>query len=224
MRSGRPKAVVSWSSGKDSAFALWEIALGAEFEVVGLLTTITKEFGRVSIHGVRESLLDQQAVAAGLPLRKVELPFPCPNPVYEKAMAEAVESMEGEGISAVIFGDLFLQDVRSYRESRLAATGVRPQFPLWGRDTAALAREMIRVGLEARVVCVDPRKLSPTFAGRRFDPTFLDELPRDVDPCGENGEFHTFVTGGPMLRHSIPVVQGETVARDGFVFSDLLPS
>lgn len=219
----RPKAVVSWSSGKDSAFALWQVLLSHEVEVVGLLTTITREFGRVSIHGVREALLDQQAALAGLPLRKVEIPYPCPNAVYEKAMARAIEGMKKDGVGRVVFGDLFLEDVRAYRQSRLASTGIEPMFPLWHRVTADLAREMIRSGLQARIVCLDPRKLDRGFAGRAFDAALLAELPATVDPCGENGEFHTFVTGGPMFSRPIPVERGEVVERDGFVFADLLP-
>jgi len=219
----RAKAVVSWSSGKDSAFALWETLRSGELVVVGLLTTITKSFGRVSMHGVREKLLDQQAAAAGLPLRKVEIPYPCPNEVYEEAMATAIASMRAHGVSRLVFGDLFLEDIRAYREAKLASTGIDPVFPLWHRDTHELAQEMIRSGLEAHVVCVDPKKMSRRFAGRRFDLSFLDDLPPSVDPCGENGEFHTFVTAGPMLSRPIPVTPGEVVERDGFVFADLIP-
>jgi uncharacterized protein (TIGR00290 family) len=221
--ANRPQAVVSWSSGKDAAFALWQVLRAGELDVVGLLTTITQTFGRVSIHGVREELLDQQSSALGLPLRKVEIPYPCPNAVYEEVMAKSVEGMEDQGITRIVFGDLFLEDVRAYRESRLASTAISPVFPLWHRNTADLAHEMIRSGFEARVVCVDPRKLSQKFAGRRFDSSFLADLPPAVDPCGENGEFHTFVTGGPMFSHTIPVVEGRVVERDGFVFADLMP-
>jgi uncharacterized protein (TIGR00290 family) len=218
----RPKTVVSWSSGKDSAFALWKIACAGELEVVGLLTTITRDFGRVSIHGVRQELLEHQAAATGLPLRKVEIPYPCPNSVYEEAMSQAVRRMEADGISSIVFGDLFLEDVRAYRESRLATTGLRPIFPLWGSNTTALAQQMIRAGMEARVVCVDPRRLSRGFAGRPYDEDFLAALPPTVDPCGENGEFHTFVTFGPMFSTRIAVRGGEIVEREGFVFADLL--
>ncbi|MGA8512978.1 MAG: diphthine--ammonia ligase [Thermoplasmata archaeon] len=223
MRADRPRAAVSWSSGKDSAFALWQVARQGELEVVELLTTVTKSFGRVSIHGVREALLERQARELGLPLRKVEIPYPCPNAAYEEAMATAVKAMRGNRVSAVVFGDLFLEDIRAYRESKLAATGLRPVFPLWGRNTTELADEMVRVGMRARLVCVDPRKLSKDFAGREFDAELLKDLPRSVDPCGENGEFHTFVTAGPMFAHPIAVEAGEIVERDGFVFADLKP-
>lgn len=223
MSGSRPKAVVSWSSGKDSAFALGEILRTKELDVVGLLTTVTKTYARVSMHGVRERLLELQADACGLPLQKVEIPSPCPNEVYEQAMAKAIASMRTEGVTHLVFGDLFLQDIRDYRESRLAPTGMKPVFPLWGRDTTNLARDMIQSGLEARVVCLDPRKLSKDFAGRPFDLRFLRDLPPSVDPCGENGEFHTFVSAGSMFSHPIPVVVGSTVEREGFVFTDLLP-
>jgi uncharacterized protein (TIGR00290 family) len=221
MVSEPPKAVVSWSSGKDCAFALSQLLRSGELEVVGLLTTLTKEFGRISMHGVREALLYRQAAAAGLPLTKVEIPSPCPNEVYEREMRRAVDRLHDEGVTRLVFGDLFLPDVRAYRESRLAGTGIDPVFPLWGRDTGALAREMIASGLEARVVCLDPRKVPKSLAGRAFDTAFLSELPSDVDPCGENGEFHTFVTAGPMFDRPIPVVPGAVVERDGFVFADL---
>ncbi len=223
MALDRPKAVVSWSSGKDAAFALLQIEREGQFDVVGLLTTVTARFGRVSMHGVRETLVEAQAAAAGLPLRKVEIPFPCPNEVYEREMARTIGELKADGVGHVVFGDLFLEDVRAYRESRLAPTGVRAVFPLWGRLTKDLAREMIGAGLEAYLVCIDPRKLPREFAGRRFDESLLRDLPAGVDPCGERGEFHTFVAGGPMFSRSIPVVPGEVVERDGFVFADLLP-
>jgi uncharacterized protein (TIGR00290 family) len=218
---GKPKAVVSWSSGKDAALSLWRVRQQNEFEVVGLLTTITGKFGRVSMHGVREELLDRQAKAVGLPLRKVIIPFPCPEPEYERAMSEAVSAMEAEGVTRMIFGDIFLQDVRDYRESRLAPTCIKPIFPLWGDDPKELARSMVSSGIEAYVVCLDPKKLSKDFAGRRFDSAFLRDLPSKVDPCGENGEFHTFVSAGPMFSENIPVKVGSSVERDGFVFTDL---
>ena len=223
MGSASPKAVVSWSSGKDSAFALSEVRREGSLDVVGLLTTITRDFHRVSMHGVRESLLDAQAGAAGLPLHKVEIPSPCPNPVYEAAMGAAVARLRAEGVTHLVFGDLFLPDIRAYREARLAGTGIAPVFPLWARPTSTLARAMIESGLEARVVCLDPKKLPRSWAGRRFDPAFLRELPPGVDPCGENGEFHTFVSAGPMFSRPIRVEEGETVERDGFVFTDLRP-
>ncbi len=217
----KPKAVVSWSTGKDSAWALRETVRRGEIDVVGLLATVTKRFERVSMHGVRAELLERQASAVGLPLRKVEIPSPCPNEVYDQEMANAVAAMEAEGVSRLVFGDLFLRDIRAYREARLASTRIRPTFPLWGRHTSELAQEMVRDGIEAHVVCLDPRKLPKEFAGRSFDRRFLDDLPPSVDPCGENGEFHTFVSFGPMFSHRIPVARGATVERDGFVFSDL---
>lgn len=217
------RAVVSWSAGKDSAYALWEVVRAGELEVVGLLTTVTQSFGRVSMHGVREALVEQQAEAIGVPLWKVPIPSPCPNEVYERAMGETLARLAREGVREIVFGDLFLQDIREYRESRLASTGIRPVFPLWKRDTRQLAHEMVRAGLKASVVCLDPRKLSREFAGRPFDERFLRDLPSSVDPCGENGEFHTFVWAGPMFARSIAVEVGATVEREGFVFTDMLP-
>ena len=217
------KALVAWSSGKDSAFALAETRAAGELEVVGLLTTVTEDYGRVSMHGVREEILERQARAAGLPLRRVRIPPGCVNADYERRMGAAVAEARAEGITRVVFGDIFLEDVRAYRERMLAGTGIEPVFPLWGRHTSALAREMLGAGLAATVVCVDPRKLPESFAGRAFDRAFLDDLPADVDPCGENGEFHTCVTAGPMFASAISVETGETVRRDGFVFADVLP-
>lgn len=218
----RSKAVVAWSSGKDSAYALWESRRSGELDIVGLLTTVTETFQRVSMHGVRESLLAAQAAACGLPLWKVPIPFPCPNRVYEERMAAAAASLRAAGVSHVVFGDLFLEDVRSYREAQMRAARMTPTFPLWGRDTRVLAKEMIQSGLRARLVALDPRRIAPTFAGRWFDHDLLNDLPEDVDPCGENGEFHTFATAGPMFGHPLDPKIGETVERDGFVFTDLL--
>ena len=220
----RPKAIMSWSSGKDSALALHQARLSGEVEVVGLLTTVTAAFGRVSMHGVRESLLDAQAAALGLPCRKVTIPSPCPNEIYEREMGEALTALVAAGVSQVIFGDLFLEDLRQYRESRLSAIGMTGLFPLWKRDTTALAGEMIDVGLRATVTCIDPKRLDRSFAGRSFDADFVRALPPDVDPCGENGEFHSFAWNGPMFARPIPVQTGEVVDRDGFVFADLLPA
>jgi len=212
---------VAWSSGKDSAFALHEARASGDLEVVGLLTTLTEDYGRVSMHGVREAILDRQAEALGLPCRKVRIPAGCVNADYERAMGAAMSEARADGIERVVFGDLFLEDVRAYRERMLAGSGIEPVFPLWGRPTRALAAEMIAAGLRSRIVCLDPRRLPASFAGREFDAALLAELPADVDPCGENGEFHTCVTGGPMFRQSLGVVPGETVERDGFVFADL---
>lgn len=218
------RALVAWSSGKDCAWALHEVRRAGEVEVVGLLTTVTEAFARVSMHAVREALLDRQAAAAGLPCRKVRLPWPCPNDAYEARMGEAIAAARAEGVTHVVFGDLFLPDVRAYREAKLAGSGVAPLFPLWGRDTGRLAREMLDGGLRATLTCVDPRQLDPALAGRPFDRALLDALPAGVDPCGENGEFHTFAWAGPMFAAPVPVVPGEVVLRDGFVFADLLPA
>jgi uncharacterized protein (TIGR00290 family) len=218
------KALVSWSSGKDSAFALWEVVRTGAFEIVGLLTTVTESYGRVSMHGVREEILDRQAQAAGLPCRKVRIPAGCSNADYERAMGEAVRAAVSGGVAHIVFGDLFLEDIRAYRERMLAGTGLSPVFPLWGRDTGKLAREMLAAGLAARVVCVDPKKLLASFAGRAFDAAFLADLPAGVDPCGENGEFHTCVTAGPMFTGALSTLPGKVVLRDGFVFADIVPA
>lgn len=218
-----PKAWLSWSSGKDSAYALHEVRRTGAVQVVKLLTTVTDAFGRVSMHGVREPILDAQAAAVGLPLVKVRIPYPCPNAVYEREMQHAMETAAAEGVRHVVFGDLFLEDVRGYREAKLRSAGFEPVFPLWGRPTGPLAREMIASGLRARVCALDPRHLAPSFAGRAFDLGFLADLPSTVDACGERGEFHTCVTDGPGFRAPVRVRLGETVERDGFVFTDLVP-
>jgi uncharacterized protein (TIGR00290 family) len=215
--------VLGWSGGKDSALALRALRETAGIKVRGLLTTVTESFDRVSMHGVRRELLARQATAAGLPLVEVAIPPECPNEVYEARMARALETPPLDAIGEIAFGDLFLEDVRAYREERLEAAGKRGRFPLWGCDTAALAREFVAAGFEAVVVCLDPRKLHGSFAGRAYDERLLAELPADVDPCGENGEFHTFVHAGPVFSDRVPVVLGDTVERDGFAFRDLLP-
>jgi uncharacterized protein (TIGR00290 family) len=218
-----PKAWLAWSSGKDSAWALHRARQSREVEIVALLATINRMHARVAMHAVREKLVEMQAVAAGLPLIKVEIPSPCTNEVYEAAMGEAMARARTEGVRHIAFGDLFLEDIRAYREKHLAACGMTPVFPVWGIDTKGLAAEMLAGGLSAYLTCVDPRKLDRLFAGRRFDAALLGDLPRGVDPCGENGEFHTFTNAGPMFREPIPVAVGEIVERDGFVFADLLP-
>jgi uncharacterized protein (TIGR00290 family) len=218
----RPRALISWSSGKDSAFALHEVRRAGAFDVVGALTTVNETFGRVSIHGVREEVLHAQLAAAGLPAWRVPIPYPCSNETYEARMGAAVAAATCDGITHIIFGDLFLTDVRAYREQKLAGTGIAPIFPLWGRPTAALAREMIASGLEARLVSVDRTKLDSSFAGRNFDQTLLTDLPDGIDPCGENGEFHTCVVAAPVFSHRIDVVPGDVVERDGFAYCDLL--
>lgn len=220
----RPKALLSWSSGKDAAWALQVLRQVGEVEVVGLLTTTNAAFDRVAMHGVRETLLEAQAEAVGLPLWKVPLPWPCPNEAYEALMAEACAQAVVDGIEVMAFGDLFLEDVRDYRIQKLAGTGLRPIFPIWNSDTVTLARDMLAAALKATLICVDPRVLDASFAGRDFNATLLAELPPSVDPCGERGEFHTFVWDGPMFRHPIPIRRGEVVARDGFVFADLVPA
>jgi uncharacterized protein (TIGR00290 family) len=216
------RAIISWSSGKDSAWALHVSRQQGEFEVVAALTTVTTAYGRVSMHGVLEEVLEAQADAIGLPLIKVGIPAPCPNEVYERAMEQALDAVRADGVDTVIFGDLFLEDLRAWRESKLAAVGMKGAFPIWRRDTAVLAREMIAAGVRARVVCLDPRRLDPSFAGRDFDHAFLADLPADVDPCGETGEFHTCVCDGPMFRAPLSLIGGEIVTREGFVFADAL--
>jgi uncharacterized protein (TIGR00290 family) len=218
----RSKAWLAWSSGKDSAWALHTVRRRGELEVVALLTTVNETHQRVAMHAVRERLLEMQAAATGLPLVKVPIPAQCRNEIYEQAMGAAMERAKAEGVRHVIFGDLFLEDIRAYREKQLAACGMTPVFPLWRRDTRELAREMLAGGLSAYLTCVDPRKLGRTFAGRRFDAELLAAMPPDVDACGENGEFHTFANAGPMFCREIPIAVGEIVERDGFVFADLL--
>jgi uncharacterized protein (TIGR00290 family) len=221
--SGRERVLLAWSSGKDSAFSLHVLRQQGDVEVAGLLTTVNEAFDRVAMHGVRRALVEAQAEAAGLPLVVVPIPWPCPNEAYEAAMASALSRARERGIAGVAFGDLFLADIRRYREEKLVGTGLRPRFPLWGRPTRALAEEMIASGLRARLTCVDPRALPASFAGRAFDRALLAELPPSVDPCGENGEFHTFAWDGPMFERPVRVRGGEVVERDGFVFADLLP-
>ncbi len=220
--AGRPKALIAWSSGKDSAWALHEVRRADEFDIVGALTTVTDAFARVSMHGVREDLLRAQLDAAGLPAVIVRIPFPCPNDIYEREMAAALAEAKAQGVTHVIFGDLFLEDVRAYRERQLAGSGITPVFPIWGRPTAGLAREMIAAGIEAHLAVVDLNKLPASLAGRKFDAALLAEFPASVDACGENGEFHTFVSAGPMFSRKIAVRFGETVERDGFAFADLM--
>ena len=218
-----PKAFVSWSSGKDSAFALYETQRLGGVEIVGIVTTISEAYDRVAMHGVRGALLDRQIAALALPAIKVPLPSPCTNDVYEVRMAEAYARIKAQGVRHMVFGDLFLEDIRAYRETQLAKAGMQGLFPLWKRDTGALAQQMISDGLVAHLVCIDPRYLSRDFAGRKFDRELLRELPDGIDPCGENGEFHTVVSAGPMFPSAIPVSVGEIVERDGFVFADVIP-
>jgi len=220
----KKRILLSWSGGKDSAWALHLLRSQPEYEVVGLLTTINQHFGRIAMHGFRETLLDRQAAAASLPLWKVPLPWPCSNTVYEDLMARACERAVAEGLHGIAFGDLFLEDIRAYRIEKLAPTGLQPIFPCWLIPTDQLATQMIEAGVRAHLVCIDPRKLDKKFAGRLFDAELLAELPASVDPCGERGEFHTFVSAGPMFSRSIEVSPGEVVERDSFVYADLLPA
>ncbi len=215
--------MLAWSGGKDSALALRALRR-ASVDVHALLTTVTEQYERVSMHGVRRELLRRQAEAVGLPLVEVPIPPECPNEVYEERMAHALASPPLDVLDAVAFGDLFLEDVRAYREERLAAAGKRAVFPLWGADTTALAHAFVSDGFRARVVCLDPKRLDRTCAGRAYDSAFLADLPAGVDPCGENGEFHTFVHSGPLFDRPVACTAGEVVERDGFVFSDLLPA
>jgi uncharacterized protein (TIGR00290 family) len=221
---GKPKAILSWSSGKDAAFALHEVRRTGAAEIAALLTTVNETHERVAMHGVRERLLDLQAEAAGLPLIKVPIPHPCPNGIYEERMAAAMARVKADGIAHVVFGDLFLEDVRAYREERLARVDMTALFPLWGRNTGDLAREMIASGLTAHLACVDPSQVPAGLSGRRFDLDLLAELPETADPCGENGEFHTVVTAGPMFTRAIEVEIGETVTREDFVYTDVIPA
>ena len=218
----KPKAIISWSSGKDSAMALERITSSGQFEVACLLTTVSETFQRVSMHGVREELLERQAEAVDIQLQKIPIPYPCPNEVYQARMREVLERWKARGVTHVIFGDLFLEDIRKYREQQLALINLAPVFPVWGRDTAGLAREMLTKGFRAILSCVDPRRLDRSFAGREFDASLLRDLPAGVDPCGENGEFHTFVYDCPLFRQPIQVDVGEHVARDGFEFVDIV--
>jgi uncharacterized protein (TIGR00290 family) len=220
--SVRPKALIAWSSGKDSAWALHEMRRAGDCDIVGALTTVTDTFARVSMHGVRQELLLAQLAAAALPPTLVRIPYPCPNEIYEARMAAALADAKALGVTRIVFGDLFLPDVRRYREEKLAGTGIAPLFPLWKRPTAALAREMIAAGVETYLTCVDLRQLPKAFAGRQLDDGLLAELPAGADPCGENGEFHSFVAAGPMLSRRIPVAIGEKIERDGFAYTDLM--
>jgi uncharacterized protein (TIGR00290 family) len=216
------RVLLSWSSGKDSAWALHVLRRRGECELVGLLTTFNDVADRVAMHAVRRELVEQQAAAAGLPLWKVPLPWPCSNEQYELLMGQTCAKAIAEGIKGVAFGDLFLEDVRTYREKQMEGTGLEPIFPLWGMPTRELAREMIACGVKAKLTCVDTTKLDRSFAGCEFDEELLSALPADVDPCGERGEFHSFVYAGPMLNSELRVRVGEFVVRDGFVFTDLI--
>ena len=215
--------LLSWSSGKDSAWALHLLRQRSDVEVVGLMTTVNQLHRRISIHAVRCELLERQAEAVGLPLHLIDLPHPCANAQYEQAMSEFIGRAKRRGVECMAFGDLFLEDIKEYREAKLSGTGITPLFPLWLTPTDKLAREMIRSGLRAVVTCVDPRQLPASFAGREFNEQFLIDLPTGVDPCGERGEFHTFAFDGPMFGEAVEVEVGEIVEREGFVYADVLP-
>jgi uncharacterized protein (TIGR00290 family) len=215
---------MSWSSGKDSAFALAAVRAAGELDVQALLVTVTADADRVAMHAVRRELLDIQADRLGVPLHLVEIPSPCPNDVYEARMGAAVEAARAAGVDHMVFGDLFLEDVRSYRERNLAGSGITPVFPIWGRRTDVLARDMLAAGVRAVLTCVDPRVLPAELVGRSFDESLLADLPSGVDPCGERGEFHTFVWDAPGFRAPIEIELGDVVTRDGFVFRDVLAS
>ena len=217
----RPKALIAWSGGKDSAWSLHQVRRSETFEIVGALTTVTENLGRVSMHGVPEKLLRAQLVAADLRPVVVRVPVPCPDEVYEERMGAAMADAKACGVTHVVFGDLFLEDIRIYRERKLAAVGMTAVFPLWASPTDALASEMLDTGLKAHLVCVDLKKLPSDFVGRRFDADLIACLPIGIDRCGENGEFHTFVSAGPMLKHEVVTVVGETMECDGFAYADL---
>ena len=216
------RILLSWSSGKDSAWCLHLIRQRAQYEVVGLLTTFNEVADRVAMHAVRRELVERQAAAAGLPLWTVPLPWPCSNEHYESLMAQTCAKAVGEGVEGIAFGDLFLEDVRAYREKQMKNTGLEPIFPLWGLPTRDLAKEMIASGTRAKLTCIDSEKLDRSFAGREFDEVLLSDLPEGVDHCGERGEFHSFVYAGPMLEVALAVTVEETVVRDQFVFADLV--
>ena len=222
MQQSKHKTLLSWSSGKDSAWALHTLRQDPQIELAGLFCTVNQAFNRVAMHGVRVELLQRQADRLGLPLQIIYIPYPCSNEQYAQVMSEFVTQARAAGVTHFAFGDLFLEDVRRYREERLQGTGISPIFPLWGSDTRELSQTMVVAGLRSVLTCVDPKQLSKDFAGRIFDATLLRDLPADVDPCGENGEFHSFAFDGPMFAQAVDFTLGETVARDGFVFTDLL--
>jgi uncharacterized protein (TIGR00290 family) len=219
----KKKTLLSWSSGKDSAWALHVLRQQQDLELIGLFCTFNKKFERGAMHAVRNELILQQAESIGLPLELIPIPYPCSDSEYKKIMGNFIEQAKTQEIDSIAFGDLFLEDIRSYRETSLAETGIRPLFPLWGMPTDELSEEMVNSGLRAKITCIDPQYLSPEFAGHEYDSTFLKQIPDSVDPCGEKGEFHSFAYDGPMFESAVNIREGETVTRDGFVFTDLLP-
>jgi uncharacterized protein (TIGR00290 family) len=218
----KKKVLISWSTGKDSAYALHHIRQTNQYEVVGLLSTITEEYDRVAMHATRHELLKKQAERLGLPLYPVFIPSSCSNEIYEARMEIVLGHVIKEGITHIVFGDLFLDDIRKYRESKLAKANIIPLFPLWGIDTVHLAKEMINAGIKAVITCIDPKKLDASFVGRQFDIQLLSDFPKGIDPCGENGEFHTFVYDGPMFYNPIPISIGTVVERNGYIFRDVM--
>ncbi len=222
--SAKRRVILSWSSGKDSAWSLHVLRQQPELEVVALLTTVNETHKRVAMHAVRQELLEAQADAVGVPLWIAPIPYPCSNEIYAETMQRMVQRALDEGVQAMAFGDLFLEDIRAYRETQLKASGLEVLFPLWGRDTAELATEMWAAGVQARISCIDPKKLPVETVGSAWEPELLEGFPADIDPCGENGEFHTFVHDGPMFERPVPIRVGERVERDGFAFCDLLPA
>ncbi len=217
------RVVLSWSSGKDSAWSHQVLQQDPTVEIVGLLCTLNAEYDRVAMHAVRKTILDMQAERLALDLTVVPLPWPCSNSIYEQMMKVAIDSMAGRGVTHVAFGDLYLEDVREYREKMMGPTPLEPLFPIWGEPTGPLSRKMVDGGIEAVITCIDPKKLSRDFAGRKYDHSFLDDLPDGVDPCGENGEFHTCVLNAPGYTSPIAATVGEIVERDNFVFADVVP-
>jgi len=217
------RTLMSWSSGKDSAWALYKLQQNPDIDVVGLFCTVNKEFDRVAMHGVRVELLKMQAKSIGLPLQIIELPFPCNNDDYEKIMGEFVENAKQDQIESFAFGDLFLEDIRRYREDNLKGTGISAIFPIWGASTTSLSKEMIHSGLRTVITCIDPKQTPKEFIGKEYDADFLAALPKTVDPCGENGEFHSFVFDGPMFDKKIAIIRGDIVQRGDFIFADFLP-
>jgi len=217
------KIILAWSGGKDCAMSLYELHRSKEYEVVGLLTTVTRDYDRISMHGVRRMLLEQQAESVGVPLRKILIPVNCTNEIYEQLMAEEMERLKREGITTVAFGDIFLQDLKDYRERNLAKVGMKGVFPIWQRDSRELVESFIKLGFKAIVSTCDPKKISSEFCGRVIDNGFITALPQNVDPAGENGEFHSFAFDGPIFKQPVRFTVGEKVLRDGFWFCDLVP-
>lgn len=223
MQNNKPKAVIAWSTGKDSAYAYYMAKIAGDFQIVGLLTNLTENINRVSVHGVREELLDLQVQNVGLPCHKVYMPSPCSNEIYEQKTRDVTDKLKLDGVTHVIFGDLYIEDIRDYRINQMKRAGLSCVFPLWEKDTTRLSQEMIDSGLRSIITCIDPNKLDKSFAGREFGPEFLADLPDNIDPCGENGEFHSVVIKGPMLKNNINVKIGEVKKRDHYIYADVIP-